>query len=178
MAITPPTRTAEQPSLTLNDEVTEAIGQLERFWGGFGKQVCASTTSRHAALTIFSALQKGQSAIQTTWKDLGDYVSQAQKGINQQLTALSVATPAPATDADAQSPTASPSTRDLTDSIDSYYNRPSRPGSMPPSPPIHTSRPRSPTYPPTSSYFRSSSTRYGGDTWPPLHPLERRSSLC
>ena len=29
---------------------------------------------------------------------------------------------------------------------DSYYNRPSRPGSMPPSPPVHTSRPRSPTY--------------------------------
>jgi glucose repression mediator protein len=29
---------------------------------------------------------------------------------------------------------------------DSYYARPSRPGSMPPSPPVHTSRPRSPTY--------------------------------
>ncbi len=29
---------------------------------------------------------------------------------------------------------------------DSYYSRPSRPGSMPPSPPVHASRPRSPTY--------------------------------
>lgn len=43
---------------------------------------------------------------------MGDYVSQAQKGINQQLAGLSV----PATDADAQSSTSS-STRDLTDSI-------------------------------------------------------------
>ena len=29
---------------------------------------------------------------------------------------------------------------------DSYYSRPSRAGSIPPSPPVHTSRPRSPTY--------------------------------
>lgn len=48
---------------------------------------------------------------------MGDYVSQAQKGINQQLAGLSVSAPVPATDADAQSPTASSSTRDLTDSI-------------------------------------------------------------
>ena len=48
---------------------------------------------------------------------MGDYVSQAQKGINQQLAGLSVSAPVPATNTDAQSPTASSSTRDLTDSI-------------------------------------------------------------
>jgi hypothetical protein len=36
---TPPSQTAGQHSQTLNDEVTEVIGQLERFWGGFRKQV-------------------------------------------------------------------------------------------------------------------------------------------
>ena len=65
----------------------------------------------------FLCALKGQSAIQAARKDLGDYVSQAQKGINQQLTGPSVSPPVPATDGDAQSPTASSSTRDLTDSI-------------------------------------------------------------
>ena len=53
---------------------------------------------------------------------MGDYVSQAQKGINDQLASLSVATPVPDADAtDAQqhpsSSTSSSSKRDLTDSI-------------------------------------------------------------
>jgi hypothetical protein len=66
-------------------------------------------------------LQKGQTAIQTARKDLGDYVSQAQKGINQQLATLSVSAPVLATDAadGQQHPTSSTSssTRDLADSI-------------------------------------------------------------
>ena len=36
---TPPPQAAEQSSPTLNEEVTEVIGQLGRFWGGFRKQV-------------------------------------------------------------------------------------------------------------------------------------------
>jgi len=61
---------------------------------------------------------KGQSAIQAARKDLGDYVSQAQKGINQQLVSLSESVPpsTPTTDADAQLPTPS-SSRDLADSV-------------------------------------------------------------
>ena len=52
---------------------------------------------------------KGQNAIQAARKDLGDYVSQAQRGLNS--TTLSAA---PASDANAQPATASPS-HDLTD---------------------------------------------------------------
>ena len=37
---TPPPQMAEQASPSLNEEVTEVIGQLGRFWGGFRKQVC------------------------------------------------------------------------------------------------------------------------------------------
>src|SRR5260221_14536788 len=117
---TPPTRTAEQPSPTLNDEVSEVIGQLERFWGGFRKQVRASTpTLLDTTLNAnhFLGALKSQSAIQTARKDLGDYVSQAQQGINKQLTGVSVSAPVSPPDADAQSPPASSSTRDLTDSI-------------------------------------------------------------
>ena len=33
---TPP----RQPEQSLNEEVTQVIGQLGRFWGGFRKQVC------------------------------------------------------------------------------------------------------------------------------------------
>src|SRR6267154_1233916 len=58
---------------------------------------------------------KGQSAIQAARKDLGDYVSQAQRGLNNQTsTTLSTATPSPASDTDAPSSTAS-SSRDLID---------------------------------------------------------------
>lgn len=37
-AVTP---TREGPEPTLNEEVTEVVGQLSRFWGGFRKQVSA-----------------------------------------------------------------------------------------------------------------------------------------
>ena len=36
---TPQPHVAGQPSPSLNEEVTEVIGQLGRFWGGFRKQV-------------------------------------------------------------------------------------------------------------------------------------------
>jgi len=57
-------------------------------------------------------------AIQAACKDLGDYVSQAQKGVNQQLTNLSelMSFSTPTTDADAQLPTLS-SSRDLADFV-------------------------------------------------------------
>ena len=116
---TPPPQVSGQPSPTLNEEVTEVIGQLGRFWGGFRKQVRSiafsySNTTLNAGLYSFVP-SKGQSAIQAARKDLGDYVSQAQKGLNSQLsTTLSASSPAPATDTDAQPSTAS-SSRDLID---------------------------------------------------------------
>lgn len=36
---TPPPQVSGQPSQSLNEEVTEVIGQLGRFWGGFRIQV-------------------------------------------------------------------------------------------------------------------------------------------
>jgi hypothetical protein len=36
---TPQPQVAAEPSPSLNEEVTEVIGQLGRFWGGFRKQV-------------------------------------------------------------------------------------------------------------------------------------------
>jgi hypothetical protein len=78
----------------LNEEVTEVIGQLGRFWGGFRKQ--------------------SQSAIEAARKDLGEYVSQAQKGLNEQFTTLSVnsSTPTAETDTPAEG---TPPSRDLVD---------------------------------------------------------------
>ena len=116
---TPPPQVSGEPSPTLNEEVTEVIGQLGRFWGGFRKQVRSiafsyTNTTLNAGLYSFVST-KGQSAIQAARKDLGDYVSQAQKGLNSQLsTTVSASSPAPATDTDAQSSTAS-SSRDLID---------------------------------------------------------------
>ncbi|KAH9062333.1 hypothetical protein EDB87DRAFT_1606425 [Lactarius vividus] len=72
---TPPPQAVGQSPPTLNEEVTEVIGQLGRFWGGFRKQ--------------------SQSAIEAARKDLGEYVSQAQKGLNEQLATLSVNSPTP-----------------------------------------------------------------------------------
>jgi hypothetical protein len=58
---------------------------------------------------------KGQTAIQSARKDLGDYVSQAQKGLNKQLsTTVTASSSAPASDTDAQSSIAS-SSRDIID---------------------------------------------------------------
>jgi hypothetical protein len=44
---TPQPQVAGQPSPSLNEEVTEVIGQLGRFWGGFRKQV------RHSIITQY-----------------------------------------------------------------------------------------------------------------------------
>ncbi|KAI0093187.1 hypothetical protein BDY19DRAFT_858421, partial [Irpex rosettiformis] len=54
---TPPPRDGPEP--TLNEEVTQVVGQLSRFWGGFRKQ--------------------SQSVLETARKDLTQVVSQAQK---------------------------------------------------------------------------------------------------
>ncbi|KAH8997648.1 hypothetical protein EDB86DRAFT_891397 [Lactarius hatsudake] len=91
---TPPPQAVGQSPPTLNEEVTEVIGQLGRFWGGFRKQ--------------------SQSAIEAARKDLGEYVSQAQKGLNEQLATLSVNSPTPTAERDM--PTApTSSSRDLVD---------------------------------------------------------------
>ncbi|KAI0344732.1 hypothetical protein BDW22DRAFT_1354877 [Trametopsis cervina] len=60
-SVTPPPR--EGPEPTLNEEVTQVVGQLSRFWGGFRKQ--------------------SQSVFETARKDLGQVVSQAQKEITK-----------------------------------------------------------------------------------------------
>ncbi|KAK0461222.1 uncharacterized protein EV420DRAFT_1530952 [Desarmillaria tabescens] len=57
---TPPPR---QPEQSLNEEVTQVIGQLNRFWGGFRKQ--------------------SQTAIETAKKDFSQVVTQAQKELNK-----------------------------------------------------------------------------------------------
>ena len=58
---------------------------------------------------------KGQNVIQAARKDLGGYVSQAQRGLNNQISStLSTASPAPASDTSAQSSAAS-SSGDLID---------------------------------------------------------------
>lgn len=40
--VTPPPRT--EPEQSLNEEVSQVIGQLGRFWGGFRKQVRGLST--------------------------------------------------------------------------------------------------------------------------------------
>lgn len=66
---TSPPEPTHQRQQSLNEEVTEVIGQLGKFWGGFRKQ--------------------SQTVIQAARKDLGDYVSQAQQELNK----LTVTTP-------------------------------------------------------------------------------------
>ncbi|GJJ06659.1 hypothetical protein Clacol_000854 [Clathrus columnatus] len=56
---------------TLNEEVTQVFSQLGRFWGGVRKQ--------------------SQSAFESARKDLGQVVSQAQKGIEKQFSTLTPA---------------------------------------------------------------------------------------
>ncbi|KAI0260805.1 hypothetical protein BC834DRAFT_898427 [Gloeopeniophorella convolvens] len=80
---TPPPQAAGQPPPTLNEEVTEVIGQLGRFWGGFRKQ--------------------SQSAIQAARKDIGEYVSQAQKELNKQIASVSSLSPSDETTSEASS---------------------------------------------------------------------------
>jgi len=88
---------------------------------GFGEVSGSRCAASHFLNTTLNAglhplaPSKGQSAIQAARKDLGDYVSQAQKGLNGQLsTTLSSSTPAPATDTDAQ-PSIASSSSDLID---------------------------------------------------------------
>ncbi|KAL1942625.1 hypothetical protein VTO73DRAFT_4865 [Trametes versicolor] len=76
---TPPAEAA-QPSL--NEEVTQVVGQLSRLWGGFRKQ--------------------SQTALETARKDLGQVVQQAQK----ELTKLTAEAP-PSDAPDAPEPSAS-----------------------------------------------------------------------
>ncbi|KAF7970301.1 hypothetical protein HWV62_22996 [Athelia sp. TMB] len=73
-AITP--QPNSQPEQSLNDEVSQVIGQLGRFWGGFRKQ--------------------SQSALEAARKDLGDVVSQAQKELSK-LTAADASASEPET---------------------------------------------------------------------------------
>ena len=88
--------------------------------GDFGEASgsrCATTTILNAGRNpcLFMCCLKGQTAIQSARKDLGDYVSQAQKGLNKQLsTTLTASSSAPASDTDAQSSIAS-SSRDIID---------------------------------------------------------------
>ncbi|RPD78253.1 hypothetical protein L226DRAFT_502679 [Lentinus tigrinus ALCF2SS1-7] len=76
---TPPTN---QPPPSLNEEVTQVVGQLSRFWGGFRKQ--------------------SQAAFETARKDFGDVVQQAQN----ELTKLTAEAPPPPPEA--PEPNASP----------------------------------------------------------------------
>ncbi|EIM81669.1 uncharacterized protein STEHIDRAFT_125184 [Stereum hirsutum FP-91666 SS1] len=64
---TPPPQAAQPQQQSLNEEVSEVMGQLGKFWGGFRKQ--------------------SQTALEAAKKDLGGYVAQAQ----QELTKLTAA---------------------------------------------------------------------------------------
>ncbi|KAG6842147.1 hypothetical protein C0991_001640 [Blastosporella zonata] len=55
--------TPRQPEQSINEEVSEVIGQLGRFWGGFRKQ--------------------SQSVLETARKDLSEVVTQAQKELTK-----------------------------------------------------------------------------------------------
>lgn len=44
---TPPANAEEPPAQTLNEEVTQVIGQLNNIWGGFRKQVGIIIVHRH-----------------------------------------------------------------------------------------------------------------------------------
>ncbi|KAF8894001.1 hypothetical protein BD779DRAFT_1435664 [Infundibulicybe gibba] len=63
-AATPPAQ--PQPEQSLNEEVSQVMGQLGRFWGGFRKQ--------------------SQTALEAARKDLGDVVVQAQKELSKLTT--------------------------------------------------------------------------------------------
>ncbi|KAI0829652.1 hypothetical protein BC628DRAFT_1056169 [Trametes gibbosa] len=68
-----------QPSL--NEEVTQVVGQLSRFWGGFRKQ--------------------SQTALETARKDLGQVVQQAQKELTKLTAEAPPSTTAAATESSA-----------------------------------------------------------------------------
>lgn len=58
---TPPANAEEPPSQTLNEEVTQVLGQLNSFWGGFRKQVGLTVTHpnrlRHLDGGMFDCLR-------------------------------------------------------------------------------------------------------------------------
>ncbi|KAH0588976.1 hypothetical protein H2248_004756 [Termitomyces sp. 'cryptogamus'] len=74
------TQRTRRPEQSLNDEVSEVMGQLGRFWGGFKKQ--------------------SQSALETARKDLSEVVTQAQKELTK-LTSDPAAQPVASTSASA-----------------------------------------------------------------------------
>ncbi|KAJ7680469.1 hypothetical protein DFH06DRAFT_1278495 [Mycena polygramma] len=93
-----------QPQQSLNEEVSQVMGQLGRFWGDFRKQ--------------------SQSALETARKDIGGVVTQAQQELNK-FTAETPVTPAESADTAAESSpseesatprTASPSAQDASSS--------------------------------------------------------------
>ncbi|KDQ57772.1 hypothetical protein JAAARDRAFT_58356 [Jaapia argillacea MUCL 33604] len=89
---TPPTAAERQP--TLNEEVTEVMGQLGRFWGGFRKQ--------------------SQTYLETARKDLGSVVVQAQK----ELSKLAVVEPAQSQNTNPEAtPDGEPSSSDITEQV-------------------------------------------------------------
>jgi len=44
---TPPVNAEQPPAQTLNEEVSEVIGRLNSFWGGFRKQASIITVHHH-----------------------------------------------------------------------------------------------------------------------------------
>ncbi|CCM03319.1 uncharacterized protein FIBRA_05447 [Fibroporia radiculosa] len=85
IAGTPTPPPGQQSETSLNDEVTQVVGQLSRFWGGFRKQ--------------------SQSVIEAARKDLGEVVSQAQKELSKYTADSSSVPPAAGSTNDAPSET-------------------------------------------------------------------------
>ena len=67
-----------------------------------------------ALISVLIASSQSQSAIEAARKDLGEYVSQAQKGLNEQFATLSVNSSTPAAEGDTPAE-GTPSSRDLVD---------------------------------------------------------------
>jgi hypothetical protein len=98
---TPPPHDSEQFSPSLNEEV-KVVGQLGGFGGASGGRCVAAITYIHFPnMTLhFSYGFKGSCAIQAARDDLGDYDSQAQRGLKNQLsTTPSASSDAPTSDA-------------------------------------------------------------------------------
>ncbi|KAF7790359.1 hypothetical protein EIP86_001314 [Pleurotus ostreatoroseus] len=113
----------EGPDPTLNEEVTQVVGQISRLWGGFRKQ--------------------SQTVLETARKDLGQVVTQAQKELTKlttedssnQTTNATTSTADPTTEASTS--TAPPAEK----SIDGTSEASSSTGNESPETPIATSRP-------------------------------------
>lgn len=64
--ITEPTetpRTTEGPETSLNEEVTQVVGQLSRFWGGFRKQVSSFDPTFSIGAKAFAVLRAAYSTV-------------------------------------------------------------------------------------------------------------------